>query len=186
MAMSADHLHMQQNPYPQYGYAPTESPFAFPPHPGAYRPHPPLKVSDYTQAGAGQLQHGQSSPINPRKRGASELEDLSSLPGSSSSAAGFAGLMPTGVPGELDAGLGAAQTLASPVIKKGRTNTPWTPAEEQRLKALREAGRSWSEIAKTFPTRTEGSVKKHWYKVCEVRQTPSGGTVTADLGIFLF
>lgn len=23
----------------------------------------------------------------------------------------------------------------------------------------------------TFPTRTEGSVKKHWYKVCELKQT---------------
>jgi len=32
---------------------------------------------------------------------------------------------------------------------------------------MRDAGNSWSEIAKTFPTRTEGSVKKHWYKVGE-------------------
>jgi len=52
-----------------------------------------------------------------------------------------------------------------PIVKKSRTNTPWTPEEEQRLKKMRDAGNSWNEIAKTFPNRTEGSVKKHWYKV---------------------
>lgn len=35
-----------------------------------------------------------------------------------------------------------------PPVKKSRTNTPWTAAEEQRLKNMREAGNSWADIAK--------------------------------------
>ncbi|CAO2649841.1 Nn.00g011330.m01.CDS01 [Neocucurbitaria sp. VM-36] len=64
------------------------------------------------------------------------------------------------VPPAADADAGAQE----PRAKKSRTNTPWTPAEELRLKQMRDVGNSWSEIAKTFPQRTEGSVKKHWYK----------------------
>ena len=36
----------------------------------------------------------------------------------------------------------------APAPKKSRTNTPWSPAEEQRLKTMRDAGNSWGEIAK--------------------------------------
>jgi hypothetical protein len=63
-----------------------------------------------------------------------------------------------------------------------RINTRWTAQEEHRLKLLRDDGEPWSEIAKlavsvacldrtdvntsqAFPDRSEGSVKKHWYKV---------------------
>jgi hypothetical protein len=42
-----------------------------------------------------------------------------------------------------------------PKAKKSRTNTPWTPAEELRLKQMRDAGNSWSEIAKVRPDGIE-------------------------------
>lgn len=158
------------NPYQQYGYVPSPhdpTAFAFPTHTG-YRPQ--LQTHYNPQPS----QYQQHSPTNSRKRRASELGDPS-IPGSSGSSAS-AYTNPTGLVtggselGVLDPTAPSQQQLPSPTVKKGRTNTPWTPAEEQRLKTLREAGSSWSEIAKTFPTRTEGSVKKHWYKV---RMLPS-------------
>lgn len=45
------------------------------------------------------------------------------------------------------------EMTTSPTAKKSRTNTPWTPAEERRLKDMRDAGNSWNEIAKVG-TRT--------------------------------
>ncbi|KAF7586943.1 hypothetical protein BBP40_007998 [Aspergillus hancockii] len=96
----------------------------------------------------------QLSPQNPKKRRASPQ-------------AGTAATMTTSgtttAAGEVALEHGPTP-IEAPPKKKGRTNTPWTAEEEQRLKTMRDAGRSWSEIAKTFPTRTEGSVKKHWYK----------------------
>ncbi|OXV10573.1 hypothetical protein Egran_01669 [Elaphomyces granulatus] len=70
--------------------------------------------------------------------------------------------------------------------KKGRTNTPWTAEEEQRLKAMRDAGSSWSEIAKTFPTRTEGSVKKHWYKDMHYAEFAEDEVRSSFIILFLF
>ena len=166
------------NPYQQpYSYAPNPhdpSTFAFPQHP-QYRP--PLQTQQIP--GQPPPQPSSQSPVNSRKRRASDIE----LPGSSGSNAS-AFTHPSGLSGgtaDLDIGLGPSQhQLPSPVAKKGRTNTPWTPAEEQRLKALRDAGASWSEIAKTFPTRTEGSVKKHWYKVRMIRDLILSITFTVD------
>ena len=42
----------------------------------------------------------------------------------------------------------AGEGSLQPPTKKSRTNTPWTPAEEMKLKTLRDAGSSWSDIAK--------------------------------------
>lgn len=95
-------------------------------------------------------------PQNPRKR------RISPQPGT---AVPMPPPPPVPVPTEPQPNTVASTVVQEPVPKKkGRTNTPWTAEEEQRLKAMRDAGSSWSEIAKTFPTRTEGSVKKHWYK----------------------
>ncbi|KAF2144036.1 uncharacterized protein K452DRAFT_195769, partial [Aplosporella prunicola CBS 121167] len=100
------------------------------------------------------------SPTNPRKRRASG-QHLAPNTGYGDPAAAAA---PVGLAAPENESPTQLQLQLQPPQKKGRTNTPWTAAEEQRLKIMRDAGNSWSEIAKTFPTRTEGSVKKHWYK----------------------
>jgi hypothetical protein len=48
-----------------------------------------------------------------------------------------------------------------PPAKKSRTNTPWTPAEEQRLKTMRDAGNSWADIAKV---KSEQKWRLGWHK----------------------
>ncbi|KAF1968056.1 hypothetical protein BU23DRAFT_278865 [Bimuria novae-zelandiae CBS 107.79] len=99
-----------------------------------------------------------SSPASARKRKSVSQNNPSDQMANPSTAAGAAEGAAVAPAVDADA------PVSEPKAKKSRTNTPWTPAEEQRLKQMRDAGHSWSEIAKTFPQRTEGSVKKHWYK----------------------
>ncbi|KAI9691248.1 MAG: hypothetical protein M1820_009825 [Bogoriella megaspora] len=129
---------------------PSATGYALPhqPDPFAY-PGPP-------QPAPGQLNPPQQP--NPRKRRAEDTLQPPDLGPSASGAFGDPDALGGPPPGDL------GQAVAPPPPKKGRTNTPWTPAEEQKLKNLRDQGTSWSEIAKHFPSRTEGSVKKHWYK----------------------
>jgi hypothetical protein len=73
----------------------------------------------------------------PRKRRASYSPKLNTLPPG------------TTLPSESQANISVPALLTEDMGKKrGRTNTPWTPQEEQRLKQMRDAGHSWSEISK--------------------------------------
>ncbi|EEP76938.1 conserved hypothetical protein [Uncinocarpus reesii 1704] len=146
------------NPPPTHPLSQAGPPF---PGPGQFEAPPMVPAPPPTQApppppAAALQQPGTLPTVNPRKRRASFQQ---------------AAPMSTMAPPQLTApveGEGNPPTAATAPEaggkKKGRTNTPWTAEEEQRLKAMRDAGNTWSEIAKTFPTRTEGSVKKHWYK----------------------
>jgi hypothetical protein len=102
------------------------------------------------------------SPTNPRKRRASGT--ATQITPSPIAPAPPAATSTTFAEPSVGPATTIEQSSAPPPAKKGRTNTPWSPAEELRLKQMRDAGKSWSEIAKSFPQRTEGSVKKHWYK----------------------
>ncbi|KAI4121147.1 MAG: hypothetical protein LQ338_006539 [Usnochroma carphineum] len=82
---------------------------------------------------------------NPRKRKAPESASMPGMPAGSTSAYNpSSGYAPLPQQGEQ----AAEPPAQGSVPKKSRTNTPWSPAEEQRLKTMRDAGNSWSEIAK--------------------------------------
>lgn len=150
-------------------------------------PPQPQQTTPQSQHAQPQQAYQPSSSMSPsvsRKRRASEIDDptmsssLSMSPYMMQHAAMMAphtqaDLVAPGVsmiapppPNRVDTNIMPAQisSTESANSRKGRTNTPWTPQEEQRLKIMKEASHSWSEIAKSFPLRTEGSVKKHWYK----------------------
>ncbi|KAK6338743.1 hypothetical protein TWF696_009553 [Orbilia brochopaga] len=136
--------HHQHPPLQPMPHAPShQTPHTLQPHPGG-------PSTTQTQNSAPTAPQAPQAPApktptqpNPKKRQRAS--------GSSKAAANAAG-------GTTEAG-----PSASPP-KRSRTNTAWTQEEEQRLKQMRDAGATWSEIAKSFPSRTEGSVKKHWYK----------------------
>ena len=83
-------------------------------------------------------------PLNPRKRRASNSPKLDTLPPGT--------ILPRIEPSST---VSISSLLSEDSGKKrtGRTNTPWTAAEEQRLKQMRDVGNSWSEIAKVSYTR---------------------------------
>lgn len=120
-----------------------------------------------------------TSPTNPRKRRASHQQLApnaatiapSSVVAGGGTSAGTASAYTTDhhasamggavVAAEGGGGNEPQQPVQPPPPKKGRTNTPWTAAEEQRLKIMRDAGNSWSEIAKVrrlFPLLSSFSV----------------------------
>jgi len=91
-----------------------------------------------------------TSPSNPRKRRLSAQSSANpAAPTSGSTAAPVASASSTDPATSVTTGPAEPEAAPpAPPVKKGRTNTPWTPAEEQRLKQMRDAGNSWSEIAK--------------------------------------
>lgn len=103
----------------------------------------------------------QPMPQNPRKRRASG-QQLAPAPNAIAPAVGHLTGSHTpgyGVPTDPSGYVTGPTDLdpppqAQPAPKKGRTNTPWTPAEEQRLKVMRDAGNSWSEIAKVSGSKS--------------------------------
>ncbi|KAL9596993.1 MAG: hypothetical protein Q9219_005419 [cf. Caloplaca sp. 3 TL-2023] len=84
-------------------------------------------------------------PSNPRKRKAVESPTMTAM--TSTPVSGYRPSTAYTAPAQQGEQPAEAATQAT-APKKSRTNTPWSPAEEQRLKTMRDAGNSWSEIAK--------------------------------------
>lgn len=120
--------------YPPY----VQSPYAPQPHLTQAYPQPhqqqPLLAPQPTAS---------SPPSRKRKApGAPPTPGMSTMSAMSSTSLGDPGVM-----GEQTEDVGE-ESAPAPAPKKSRTNTPWSPAEEQRLKTLRDQGQSWGDIAK--------------------------------------
>lgn len=141
---------------PQPNMGPGPQPPQQPHHPGAGQP--PMNVGQQPPSGPPSQQQTPTptpaQPNRPRKRNA---------PGTAPSPANAVvqtpvsvGQVPTvpavnNAPGAAPGGAPTDDASAAggqPPTKKSRTNTPWTPQEELRLKQMRDAGNSWAEIAK--------------------------------------
>ena len=105
-----------------------------PPPPSAA--YAPMQVHQAQQLPIQQLPLPITTPTSNRKRKAPNVTNTPTLVSS----------VAPGVPGE-----GLDPLTSPPTVKKNRTNKPWSPAEEQRLKTMRDSGSSWSEIAKVRP-----------------------------------
>lgn len=73
----------------------------------------------------------------------------------------------------------AAAAAVPPPAKKSRTNTPWTPQEELRLKQMRDAGNSWAEIAKVRMMREKRTNREGPGKMGE--RQPTNHNLYTDL-----
>ncbi|KAL8938033.1 MAG: hypothetical protein Q9216_004105 [Gyalolechia sp. 2 TL-2023] len=93
-----------------------------------------------------QQQQQQPGASNPRKRKAPDSSTMAAMQAAPVSGYG----PPTAYATQSQQSEQPAEVpIQGTAPKKSRTNTPWSPAEEQRLKTMRDAGNSWSEIAKS-------------------------------------
>ncbi len=156
-------LQPQQTPQSYY----TQSPFDPQPQqlqPAYQQPQPQQQLLAPQPQPQPQSQ-ASSPPSTSRKRKAPGTAPVTGITAMSSTGLGDPNA--TGQEGEE-----AAET--SPQIqapKKSRTNTPWTPIEEQRLKIMRDAGNSWGEIAKVGES---SCVPPEWVVDALQRRSPIG------------
>jgi hypothetical protein len=101
------------------------------------KPQPDEPATHQTSVGSPDI----SSPT-PRKR-----KQADTFPAAETSNVSTSGYGDPGGTTETTGATEPGETGVAPA-KKSRTNTPWTPAEERRLKSMRDAGNSWNEIAK--------------------------------------
>lgn len=92
-----------------------------------------------------------ASSTNPRKRRASDNASSPQRGPTSASLTNEASAASSS---------GPAITPETATKKKGRTNTPWTPEEEQKLQQMRGENKGWSEIAKVIRTSTARSRRR--------------------------